>query len=285
MIWLMNHRPRRCKAKTEVKVADDVDCVNRKIGEIVLNNKKMNEEQVKTIWDLLSSLQNNEETDVIRNEDLCEWEDQHISRCGDVEDKEQDEDGLNWEKESDGSKNQENGGLEWDHMYPVRKSLYSRKTHFISFVQNYTSYTMGRKLMSEYENNMCDFIFSTLKPTCAMDFLMMLKECKLSNVYRFYEHLFHAWKNDRERNGELEIAPKHIDGIVHLFNMFQAFFHRQNKFNRKNFLSMRFLLGKILLFVGIVKSRVDLPVDLRRPKGRTQLSFHERVWQMFLDSM
>jgi hypothetical protein len=285
----MNHRPRRCKAKTEVKIADDVDCVNRKIGEIVLNNKKMNGEQVKTIWDLLSSLQKNEESTIIQDEDSNEWEDQCNNRSTDNEDKEQDEDvdvdGLNWEKESYTGKNQENGGLEWDHMYPVRKSLYNRRTHFISFVQNYTSYAMGRKLMSEYENNMCDFIFSAMRPTSALDFLMMLKECKLSNVYRFYEHLFHAWKNDRESRYELEIAPNQIDGIVHLFTMFQAFFHRQNKFNRKNFLSMRFLLGKILLFLGIIKSCIDLPVDLRRPKGKSQLLFHEQVWQLFLDSM
>ena len=189
------------------------------------------------------------------------------------------------EKENDiESENEEEGLMDWKQMYPVRKSLYNRKTHFISFLQNYTRYDMGRKMMSQYENTMCDFILEEMNPTSSEDFLKMLKECKLSNVYRFYDHIYkHKFKTFSYT--EMDITTDQISKVVHMFNMFQAFFHRQEKFHRKNFLSMRFLIGRIFLYLGLVSDVDSLPVDLKRPKGRTQFLFHEQVWQMFLSSL
>lgn len=189
------------------------------------------------------------------------------------------------EKENDiESENEEEGLMDWKQMYPVRKSLYNRKTHFISFLQNYTRYDMGRKMMSQYENTMCDFILEEMNPTSSEDFLKMLKECKLSNVYRFYDHIYkHKFKTFSYT--EMDITTDQISKVVHMFNMFQSFFHRQGKFHRKNFLSMRFLIGRIFLYLGLVGDVDSIPVDLKRPKGRTQFLFHERVWQMFLSSL
>lgn len=176
--------------------------------------------------------------------------------------------------------------MDWRQMYPIRKSLYNRKTHFISFLQNYTRYDMGRKLMSEYENTMCDFILDNMDPKSSQDFLKMLKECKLSNVYRFYEHIFNRrFKNFSSLPCRIDVNNDQIDKIVHIFTMFQAFFHQQGKFERKNFLSMRFLIGRIFLFVGIVKSYDNLPVDLKRPKGKEQLLFHVAIWEQFLKTL
>lgn len=183
------------------------------------------------------------------------------------------------------------GRMEWTHMYPTRKSIYNRKSHFLSFIQNYTKYHLGRKLMSEYEQTMCDFILDNMKPRTSEEFLEMLKGCKLSNVYRYYDHIFTVERNgqskQKQKQGEKELDIKHedIDRIYNIFSSFQAFFHRQKKFDRKNFLSMRFVLGRILVYLGIVKCKNGLPVDLCRPKGKVQLEFHEQVWQMFLDSL
>jgi hypothetical protein len=282
--WMMRSKPKRVKIERESEscVDYDIKAVDKKIGDIVHSNKKIDEDQVKLIWDLVTSLyfeninDNHNQSD---HNNTPEFEEQH-----------NDFESINasYENENEEEYQDKHGGaMEWEHMYPIRKSLYNRKTHFISFLQNYTSFTMGRKLMSDYENKMSDFILEEMRPSCAMDFLMMLKECKLSNVYRFYDHIFHSWKKSASastKTRRFEIPSRSIERIVHVFNMFQAFFHRQDKFNRKNFLSMRFLLGKILLFLDIVKC-YDLPVDLKRPKGKSQLLFHEQVWQMFLDSM
>lgn len=187
----------------------------------------------------------------------------------------------------------DSGKMDWKQMYPIRKSLYNRKTHFISFLQNYTRYDMGRKLMSDYENTMSGFILENMKPKTSQDFLKMLKECKLSNVYRFYDHIykqrFKSIATNEEqivnKDGEIDITTDQIERVVHMFNMFQAFFHRQEKFNRKNFLSMRFLIGRIFVYIGLVSSYEVLPADLQRPKGRTQFMIHERIWKLFLDSL
>jgi hypothetical protein len=280
---MMHSRPKRVKIERHSESCDDhdVEAIDKKIGDIVQTNKKIDEDQVKLIWDLVTSLygENNNDNHIESEHNLIEFEEQH----NDFESID-----ASYENENEEEYQDKHGGtMEWEHMYPMRKSLYNRKTHFISFLQNYTSFAMGRKLMSEYENKMSDFILEEMKPTGAMDFLMMLKECKLSNVYRFYEHIFHSWKRSTSssQTKRFKIPSRSIEKIVHVFNMFQAFFHRQEKFNRKNFLSMRFLLGKILLFLDIVQANEGIPIDLRRPKGKTQLLFHEQVWQMFLDSV
>ena len=281
--WMMHSRPKRVKIERQNESCDDhdVETIDRKIGDIVQTNKRIDEDQVKLIWDLVTSLYG-------ENNITPEFEEQH-NDFETIDASYENESGNENENETENEEEYQDkhgGTMEWEHMYPMRRSLYNRKTHFISFLQNYTSFAMGRKLMSQYENKMSDFILEEMKPTCAIDFLAMLKECKLSNVYRFYEHIFHSWKRSTlSQSRRFKIPSRSIEKVVHVFNMFQAFFHRQEKFNRKNFLSMRFLLGKILLFLDIVHANEDIPVDLRRPKGKTQLLFHEQVWQMFLDSV
>lgn len=188
---------------------------------------------------------------------------------------------LNFDFDCDGR-----NGMEWKHMYPVRKSVYNRKSHFLSFIQNYTSAHLGRKLMSEYEQTMCDFIMKNMKPSTDEEFLMMLRGCKLSNVYRYYEHIFNSSCSVNNCSvPKVDIVHEDIDRIYTIFSSFQSFFHRQNKFNRKNFLSMRFILGRILLYLKIVDDKENLPTDLKRPKGKSQLEFHEQVWSSFLQSL
>lgn len=297
---MMRDKPTRvkkseCKHSTE---AIDEQIIEKFIVENKVDNKKyFDEDQVKSIWDLVNHSLNEDvnderetETDKTMFEDLV-----HANYDFDFNGENQESSyektelmDLN-ESEDNSKENFFFHSMEWEHMYPVRKSLYNRKTHFISFLQNYTSYDMGRKLMSEYENNMCDFILSNMKPETTEDFLSMLKECKLSNVYRFYGHLFY-WRNGgrcvnkKQSFKSFEIQPSSIDHIIHIFNMFQAFFHRQEKFNRKNFLSMRFLLGRILIFLKILRDESCLPIDLRRPKGKVQSDFHNAIWQQFLSS-
>lgn len=284
----------------------DVAYVEKQLHDIFYENgeskkvKFLNEDQVKTIWDFaLSSIQDldmryreKEESENgsnftpdlgldLYNENKQEYDRDDIYNLDGNHAFDADE-----QETESVSKNA--GEMEWSHMYPVRKSIYNRKSHFLSFIQNYTRSHLGRKLMSEYEQTMCDFILKNMKPTSSEEFLDMLKGCKLSNVYRYYQHIYNDAKNQQRsnsNNSEIDIEYKDIDRIYHIFSSFQSFFHRQRKFKRKNFLSMRFVLGKILLFLNIVKSKEDLPVDLHRPKGKVQLEFHEQVWQMFLDSM
>lgn len=275
---MMERRPRRQRIECMKTVDNSEEEVDKKIGHIVQGNKKIDEDQVKMIWDLVASVYPKD--DILNPVEYDANE--NVYECGYDNDRTEKDQEVNEDEYQD----KYGGAMEWEHMYPIRKSLYNRKTHFISFLQNYTSFAMGRKMMSDYENKMSDFILNEMKPTESVDFLMMLKECKLSNVYRFYDHIFHEWNKKRSSNDKLfEIPTISIDKIIHIFNMFQAFFHRQDKFNRKNFISMRFLLGNILVFMNIVAHRDELPLDLKRPKGRTQLVFHERTWQMFVDSM
>lgn len=289
----MRSKPKRFRTEIEREFCDlkGVESVDKKICEIVKSNKSIDEDQVKLIWDLVASLYG-ENTNALdgqseSNLTVPDIEEQHDKEFESMVSPYENENENENDNENEEEYQEKNGGtMEWGHMYPMRKSLYNRKTHFISFLQNYTSFEMGRKLMSDYENRMSDFILEQMKPTCATDFLMMLKECKLSNVYRFYDHIFHTWRKSEYMNSKrFEIPLRSIEKIVHIFNMFQAFFHRQDKFSRKNFLSMRFLLGSILICIGFVKTRDDLPFDLKRPKGRKQLLFHEQVWQLFLVNM
>lgn len=274
-------RQQGCKDK-------DRQCdVEKMIADNKRDNKKyFDDEQVKSIWNLVEMV-STEDTKNEMYEKLQEDDsfDSLMFENGETELGYTDDCDQDYSKEE--SDNEIGNGfenLEWEHMYPIRKSLYNRKTHFISFIQNYAGYHMGRKLMSEYESTMCDFILSNMKPTSADEFLKMLKECKLSNVYRYHVHVFNS-KNRAVQSKRFEISPMHVDKIVHIFNMFQAFFHRQMKFSRKNFLSMRFLLGRILIFLKFFSDVSFLPPDLKRPKGKTQLLFHEQIWQQFLISL
>lgn len=245
------------------------------------NQKYFDDDQVKSIWDLANSLLEEQNVVPKAEEEEEKFDDSmDLFHLGGDSDQGSVHGAVLTESMHEGEGDQVQ--LEWEHMYPVRKSLYNRKSHFLSFIQNYAGYDMGRKIMSEYESTMCDFILMNMKPSKAEEFLEMLKECKLSNVYRFYDHLFHCFNYNKRPKEHFEIEPNSIDSILHIFNMFQAYFHRNSKFSRKNFLSMRFLLGRILVYLGYLPNIDSLPLDLRRPKGKSQLLFHEQVWQNFL---
>lgn len=294
---MMECKPRRVRCKLEQNIVLSEDDKFLVLKEIVEENKKQgkklfDDDQVKMMWDVamldcdhISNVKSGDskyEFDV-----LDEYQDVDENEFINLQNFDSSElnDFDRFQDEAESGTQEEPSRMEWNHMYPIRKSLYNRKTHFISFLQNYTTYDMGRKLMSEYENTMCDFILLNMKPSTSDDLLMMLKECKLSNVYRFYKHIFNRWFVCEDRYREFEIKPKNIDRIVHLFLSFENFFHRNHKFGRKNFLSMRFLLGRILLYLKIVKCELVLPIDLQRPKGKSQFSIHMQVWNNFLASL
>lgn len=234
------------------------------------NQKYLDDEQVKSIWDLAMGLNNDDaNANVASCDDLVdehEWE--SGKGCSDSEESTENESRLQFESDM------------YHHYYPMRRSLYNRRQHFTSFIQNYIVYDQGRKIMSDYEEEVCKFIMSEMKPASPTEFLNMMKLCKLSNVYRFHNYIFHL--HNKQSQKQVSISVCDIPKIVFVFSQFENFFHRNDRFKRKNFLSMRFILGRILIMLGFVNSFEELDVDLRRPKGKAQYSFHMSIWNRFI---
>ena len=241
------------------------------------SKKYLDEEQVKGIWDFVLSCMGEENKMNAGVDVSVDAEPVFMPPAAEYED----EDG---ERDSNGSNVLRFESDMFHHYYPSRRSLYNRKQHFTSFIQNYLTFDQGRKIMSDYEQQVCDFIMKEMKPASAFDFLCMMKECKLSNVYRFYGYIF-VQQSCKARNVKRQVSIKveDIHRIIFVYAQFELFFNRNDRFNRKNFLSMRFVLGRILVLLGIVSDVDHLDIDLQRPKGKTQLKFHLLVWKKFID--
>lgn len=275
---LLSRKPKRVRLSAVSEQVHEM----KSLCTVKENHKYLDDEQVKNIWDLAMSDSISSDNDIV-----CAKEDGFVE-------------GFDFIMECDNSSSQ-HGSPDYDqdnenclqfesdmfhHYYPTRRSLYNRKQHFTSFIQNYLSFDQGRKIMSNYEQSVCDFIMKEMKPKTSHEFLVMMKMCKLSNVYRFHNYIFlqhNKCKNMTSIGKRVNIEVGDVGRIVFVYLQFESFFHRNNRFDRKNFLSMRFVLGKILLLLGLVSSYDMLDVDLQRPKGKTQLQFHLSVWQKFID--
>lgn len=272
---LLQNRPKRVKCASINERVHDM----KELYVLKDNRKFLDDEQVKNIWEL--ALQS--------CDDYCDKEAGAI--CESNVEFETLENNFGEDKDSDLCESTENR-LQFEpdmfhHYYPTRNSIYNRKQHFISFIQNYVTFDQGRKIMSNYESQVCDFIMKEMKPSSSLEFLEMMKLCKLSNVYRFHNFLFYQYTKSKvkgkHKHSSVSISFRDISRIIFMYQQFESFFHRNQRFDRKNFLSMRFVLGRILILLGIVYDFDSLDVDLQRPKGKTQMQFHMFVWNKFIN--
>lgn len=268
---LLSKRPKRVKLTLQSENKSDMSdlCIPKE------KEMYLDDDQVKMIWELASlSTSDGRIEDAVSHTYQQNEEPTYYYYCGPDDDKNSPEYENCLLYESDMH----------HHYYPWRKSLYNRKHHFISFIQNYVTWDQGRKIMSEYEHSVCDFIMTEIKPTSPDELLCAMKLCKLSNVYRFHNFIFWQYHH-RQKNSKCLSDFTDIAKIVQVYESFENYFYRNGCFGRKNFLSMRFVLGRILILLGLVSNESKLDIDLQRPKGKSQHTFHLTVWNSFIDEI